>query len=64
VHVGHDTFAFREDEALHVEYSCKYSLDDFAQMAAKAGLSVAKVWMDPEQRFSVQYLVRSTPAAA
>jgi len=63
VHVGHDTFAFREDEAMHVEYSCKYSLEDFAQMADKAGLSVAKVWTDPAQRFSVQYLVRSTPAA-
>jgi len=63
VHVGSDTFAFREGEAMHVEYSCKYSLDDFAQMAAKAGLSVAKVWMDDERRFSVQYLVRSSPVA-
>jgi dimethylhistidine N-methyltransferase len=61
VHVGHDVFAFREDEAMQVEYSCKYSLDDFAQMANKAGLSVAKVWMDEDKRFSVQYLVRSTP---
>ena len=24
----------------------------------KAGLEVAKVWLDPEQLFSVQYLVR------
>jgi len=63
VHVGSDTFSFREDEAMHVEYSCKYSLDDFAQMANKAGLSVEKVWMDRDQRFSVQYLVRSTPVA-
>ena len=62
VHVGGDTFAFREDEAMHVEYSCKYSLDDFAQMAGKAGLSVAQVWMDDERRFSVQYLVRADPA--
>ncbi|MGA7438424.1 MAG: L-histidine N(alpha)-methyltransferase [Luteibacter sp.] len=61
VHVGPDVYAFREDEAMQVEYSCKYSLDDFAQMANKAGLSVAQVWMDPDQRFSVQYLVRSTP---
>ena len=63
VHVGHDVFAFREDEAMHVEYSCKYSLDDFAQMANKAGLSVEKVWMDEARRFSVQYLVRATPGA-
>ncbi len=43
VHVGHGVFAFREDEAMHVEYGCKYSLDDFAQMAHKAGLAVEKV---------------------
>jgi dimethylhistidine N-methyltransferase len=61
VKVGNDTFGFREDEAMQVEYSCKYSLDDFAQMANKAGLSVEQVWMDADERFSVQYLVRSTP---
>jgi len=27
-------------------------------MAHKAGLEVAKVWVDPEQLFFVQYLVR------
>ncbi|MDR6936273.1 MULTISPECIES: L-histidine N(alpha)-methyltransferase [unclassified Luteibacter] len=63
VRVGGETFAFREDEAMHVEYSCKYSLDDFAQMASKAGLAVEKVWMDEDRRFSVQYLVRSSPVA-
>jgi dimethylhistidine N-methyltransferase len=63
VHVGHDVFAFREDEAMQVEYSCKYSLEDFAQMASKAGLAVEKVWIDADQKFSVQYLVRSAPAA-
>ncbi|UPG84567.1 L-histidine N(alpha)-methyltransferase [Luteibacter aegosomatis] len=63
VRLGNDTYAFREDEAMQVEYSCKYSLDDFAQMAEKAGLSVEKVWMDEDKRFSVQYLVRATPVA-
>lgn len=64
VRVRGETFAFREDEAMHVEYSCKYSLDDFAQMANKAGLSVEKVWMDQDRRFSVHYLVRSTPVVS
>ncbi|MEX1828908.1 L-histidine N(alpha)-methyltransferase [Luteibacter sp. CQ10] len=63
VRLGNETYAFREDEAMQVEYSCKYSLDDFAQMAEKAGLSVEKVWMDEDKRFSVQYLVRATPVA-
>ncbi|URX62582.1 L-histidine N(alpha)-methyltransferase [Luteibacter anthropi] len=62
VRVGPETYVFREDEAMQVEYSCKYSLEDFALMASKAGLSVEKVWMDAEKKFSVQYLVRSTPA--
>ena len=50
--------SFAADEAMLVEYSCKYSPEDFAAMAHKAGLEVAKVWVDPEQLFSVQYLVR------
>jgi hypothetical protein len=33
-------------------------------MANKAGLSVEKVWMDQDRRFSVQYLVRSTPVVS
>jgi dimethylhistidine N-methyltransferase len=59
VRVGDRSFSFRDDEPMQVEYSCKYSLDDFAQLAAKAGLAVEKVWLDAEELFSVQYLVRS-----
>ena len=55
---GAEQGAFREDEAMEVEYSCKYSLEDFAALAAKAGLAVMRVWTDPKQMFSVQYLVR------
>ena len=58
VRVGRMLASFGEDEAMLVEYSCKYSPEDFAAMAHKAGLEVAKVWVDPEQLFSVQYLVR------
>lgn len=62
VHVGSDTFTFAEGEALQVEYSCKYSLEDFAELAGKAGLAVERVWLDDDERFSVQYLVRAKPA--
>jgi dimethylhistidine N-methyltransferase len=61
VHVASDTFTFAEGEALQVEYSCKYSLEDFAELAARAGLAVEHVWLDNDQRFSVQYLVRAKP---
>jgi dimethylhistidine N-methyltransferase len=62
VHVDGDAVLFRENEALQVEYSCKYSLEEFAQLAAKAGLSVQEVWTDDEQMFSVQCLVRARVA--
>ena len=59
VRVGRASVALREGEAIQVEYSCKYSLDDFAAIAARAGLEVARVWLDPQRMFSVQYLVRA-----
>jgi len=60
VKVGRVNVAFRADEVIQVEYSCKYSLEDFAALAARAGLAVLRVWTDPEQMFSVQYLVRAS----
>jgi len=63
VKVGRANVGFREDEAIQVEYSCKYSLADFEALAAKAGLAVLRVWTDAEQMFSVQYLVRASTVA-
>jgi dimethylhistidine N-methyltransferase len=63
VKVGRVNVAFRADEAIQVEYSCKYSLEDFAALAARAGLAVQRVWTDAEQMFSVQYLVRASAVA-
>jgi dimethylhistidine N-methyltransferase len=63
VRVGRMQVAFREDEAIRVEISCKYSLEDFAALAAKAGLEVLQVWLDPQRMFSVQYLARAGSVA-
>ncbi len=63
VEVGHSKVSFRADEAIQVEYSCKYSLDEFAALADKAGLAVMQVWTDQQQNFSVQYLVRASAVA-
>ena len=63
VKVGRVNVAFREDEAMLVEYSCKYSLADFAALAARAGLAVLRTWTDPAQMFSLQYLVRASTVA-
>jgi L-histidine Nalpha-methyltransferase len=60
VKVGRMNVSFRADEAIQVEYSCKYSLEDFAALAARAGLAIQQVWTDSERMFSVQYLVRAS----
>lgn len=57
VHVADRAFHFAEGEAMLVEYSCKYTLEGFARMAARAELVVDTVWTDPESQFSVQWLV-------
>jgi dimethylhistidine N-methyltransferase len=63
VRVGRTPIAFAGDEPVRVEISCKYSLEDFAALADKAGLEVLRVWLDPEQMFSLQYLVRAGSVA-
>jgi L-histidine Nalpha-methyltransferase len=58
VRIGNQRFGFGQEEAMLVEYSCKYSQDDFASMAAKAGLRVVRTWTDPQHWFAVQMLER------
>ena len=59
VRVGKQLVTFVPEEAMQVEYSCKYSHEDFAALAAKAGLEVAHAWTDPQEMFAVYYLVRA-----
>ena len=42
-----------------VEYSCKYAPEDFAAMAARAGLRVVRSWSDSRRWFAVQMLERA-----
>ena len=63
VKIGRTQVGLRADEAIQVEYSCKYSLADFAALAERAGLAVTRVWTDPQELFSVQYLVRASRVA-
>lgn len=50
---------FKKGERVRTEVSYKYSLEDFAGLAAKAGLKVEAVWMDERRLFSIQYLVNA-----
>ncbi|MGA9343240.1 MAG: L-histidine N(alpha)-methyltransferase [Rhodanobacteraceae bacterium] len=58
-HIGDEAFEFAAGETILVEYSCKYSIDNFSHLATRANLQVARAWVDEEQQFAVYYLVRS-----
>lgn len=47
---------FQQGELLRTEYSYKYSIPEFQQLAALAGFKSTQVWVDPKQLFSVHYL--------
>lgn len=50
---------FAAGEPIRTEYSYKYTVDGFAELADRAGWSVEKVWTDDEQLLSVQYAERA-----
>ena len=56
VHVGGESFTFREGETIHTESSHKFTNHGLATLAAKAGFGVGKCWTDPDQLFSVHWL--------
>lgn len=55
-HVDGVAIAFGAGESVLTEVSYKYTTQEFAQLAARAGFTVRRVWTDAERRFSVQYL--------
>ncbi|MHC5021276.1 MAG: L-histidine N(alpha)-methyltransferase [Planctomycetota bacterium] len=57
VSVAGRDFEFAAGEAICTEHSHKYDLAGFAAMVGEAGWAVEQVWMDPAERFSVQWCV-------
>ena len=49
---GH-TFRFAAGEAIVTEYSHKYTIEGFAAMAARAGLTLRRTWTDPQRHCAV-----------
>ncbi len=49
--------SFAESERIHTEYSYKFTIDSFSQLAAQAGLKLDNYWVDDEELFSIQYYV-------
>lgn len=60
VRVEDETFHFGPGEGIHTENSYKYSVDEFAALAARAGFHQQAVWRDEDALFSVQ-LMRYQP---
>lgn len=56
VHLDGRAITFAEGESILTEYSYKYGLGEFEQLAAGAGFRVKRVWTDKRRLFSVQYL--------
>ena len=48
--------AFAEGEAIHTEWSHKYTVEDFRTLAAQAGFAPRAVWCDPDRLFSIHWL--------
>jgi uncharacterized SAM-dependent methyltransferase len=55
-HINGNTYEFKTGETIHTENSYKYSIDEFHQLAAQADFAPVKVWTDPDNLFSIQYL--------
>jgi len=49
-------FSFDEGETIHTENSYKYSVEEFQNLARRAGYRPQRVWVDPEALFSVHFL--------
>ncbi len=56
VSVAGQTFHFGAGETMHTENSCKYSVEEFQQLARAAGFTPTHCWTDAGQLFSVHYL--------
>jgi len=46
-------FEFAPDEAILTECSYKFTVDGFAEQAARAGWRREHVWLDDDERFAV-----------
>ncbi len=58
-HINGTTIELNPNEFIVTEHSHKYSLEGFAELAAKADFAVKTLWTDANGLFSVQYLEAS-----
>ena len=56
VSLAGERLGFARDQVIVTEFSHKYTLEAFSDLAAESGLDVAQVWSDAAEYFSVMYL--------
>jgi L-histidine N-alpha-methyltransferase len=56
VRVAGRSFRFRRGETIHTESSYKYSVEEIASLAERAGLKLVRTWTDARGRFADYYL--------
>jgi len=56
VSVAGTAFSFSAGESIHTENSYKYDVEEFQDLAARAGWHAADVWCDADRLFSIHYL--------
>ncbi len=56
VTIDGESFSFHRGESILTEYSCKYRMDDFVQLAQDAGFQLRERWTDRRGHFGLLYL--------
>ena len=56
VHVDGTEYLFQEGDTIHTEKSYKFTVEGFRALAARAGFTPGKVWLDAQRLFSVHWL--------
>ncbi len=55
IQVAGEVFPLDAGELIHTENSHKYTVEEFARVASRAGLRLRRTWTDPKQDFAVLY---------
>lgn len=56
VAVGDEVIRFQDGETIHTENSYKYSVDEFLDLARRAGFHPVRTWTDEADLFSIHFL--------
>lgn len=56
VRIGTECFQFNEGESIVTEYSHKYTIAEFEELARSAGLTMRRYWTDDREYFAVVHL--------